>query len=323
MKKALKNSVFAGIVLLIALVIFGGSYIGASRLKAHRDTKRVENMYTLFATKGKLHTEKNAYTYLTATGKERLQSDLSFNKKGLPADTLTAFSEERLVLEPYHYRGKVKLPQTPQKGKRLYFKVPFPVTVSPNLVVTIYFKGQAIDYDSTNVMTKNKKKAHYCYIYLGESTNSEGKLINDLKVVRQQVSQTVHFEINNVEQISDIPHQRHLLKHPNLFYSATELLQQPEISLNVAYHATKPQFKVLMRDYREADLKVKVTSNQVKNYERKLRLQIQPQGQLLSDLKHKPQGHYEVILLYNGLVMKNQYYITNNLAALSNYNHGK
>lgn len=323
MKKVLKNSLIGGAIFLIALVVFCGSYLVSSKLKVHRDAKRIQNMYSLFMNKGKLHTERHAYTYLTKVGKQRLNNDLSFNQKKLPADTLTAFSEENLVLVPYHYQGTVKLPKNPQKGKRLYFKVPFPVTVSSNLIMTVYYNGKAVDYDSTNVLVKNKKKENYCYIYLGESTDEEGKLIKDLQEIHKQAGQMVNFEINNVEQISEIPHRRELLKHPNLFYTATELLNKPEISLTVGYHVKHPKFTVMLRNFDSDNLKIKIVSNKINNYERKIKLKLEPQGKLLSSIKNDLKHNYQVNLLYNGLVIKNKYYITNNLAALSNYNHGK
>ncbi|BDR58114.1 hypothetical protein [Xylocopilactobacillus apicola] len=323
MKKTVKNSFTSLVIVIMALVIFGGSFVVSSKLKKNRDVKRVQNMYHLLSTKGKLHTERNAYTYLTTVGKERLQPNLTFDAKGVPANTLTAFSEENVTLTPYHYEGTLKLPENPTKGQRLYFKAPFPITINENLVMTIYFKNKSISYDSTNILLKSQKKKHQAYLYLGESSDSDGKLIDDISTIKAQSGETVRFKLTNVERSFDSVSDRKLIKHPALFYSRQELLDKPELTLKVGYHVDQPKFHFVMQGYQDEDLIVKVISNQPKNYQRKIRIQLIPKGKLLADLKSDSPKDYQFSLLYNGLVIKDQYYITNNLSSLSNFNNGK
>lgn len=323
MKKLAKNSFLAITIIVLALVVFGGSYYGSNKLRQLRDKKRIENMYHLLSTTGKLHTERNSYTYLTKTGKERLQTDLSFDKKGLPHDTLTAYSEENLTLIPYNYEGTLELPTNPKKGQRIYFKTPFPVKVNENLVVTIYYKDRTVRYDSTNILKAEKNKKEVCYIYLGESSDSEGNLIKDIPIVENQAGQKVKFKLSNVERIYGIPTKKERLKNPNLFYSATELLKKPTFDLTIGNNQKEPDFKLFLKGYDQNDIGVKVISTKNTNYEQKIRVQLEPKEQLLEDLKNNSKDVYSLSLLYNGLVTKNQYYLTNNLSSLSNYNNGK
>ncbi|BDR56037.1 hypothetical protein [Xylocopilactobacillus apis] len=323
MKKSQKNSLMALAIILVALIFLGGSFMAGSKLKHLRDHKRVQTMYHLLSTKGKLHTERNSYTYLTEIGKKRLQSNLTFDKKGLPDDTLTAYSEEKLYLIPYNYEGQIKLPDNPKKGQRLYFKAPFPLTVNDNLELVIYYKNKTVHYDSTNVLTKKKKKKNVGFIYLGESSDSKGELIDDIKLIKNQADEKVRFKIVNFERSYDRPSEKSFKKHPNLFYTNKQLLDHPKISLTVGYHEDTSKFRWGFKDYPEDNLKVKVISNKVKNYERKIKFEMQPQGKLLTDLKKDNNKTYEFSLLYNGLVIRNQYYITNNLSSLSNFNNGK
>ena len=323
MKKIAKNSFYSVLIILAALMVFGASFIFSTKLKRIRDTKRVENMYHLFSTKGKLHTERNSYTYLTEIGKKRLNSNLSFDKKSLPNDTLTAYSEEKMILTPYYYEGELKLPENPKKGQRLYFKVPFPITINENLKLTIFYKNNPIKYDSTDILLKKQKKKELAYIYLGESSDSSGKLIDDISKINKQPGQKVRFKIQNFERSFDRAPDHKLVRHPNMFYSGEELLNNPEITFKVGYHVQNPKFHWVIPEYSSSDLSVQVVSNEAKNYERYIRIKIKPRGKFLNGIKSNLDKDYQFSLLYNGLVIKDQYYITNNLSALSNYNHGK